>query len=71
MIWIITMIAQLPEMKGFDMIPDSLSSEVLLVVVAERVFGRIKSWMEGKENDKRMDKHGERIAKLEGRLNSR
>ena len=53
-------------MEGYDIISDSLSGEIIGVVVLERIWSKISGWLEGKAMDKRLDTMSERIAKLEG-----
>ena len=55
-------------MEGYDLISDSYSMEILAVLIVERVWGKIHSYLEDKALDKRLDKMSERIAKLEGKI---
>jgi len=54
-------------MEGIDFIPDFLSGEFIGLLALERVWSKVKGWLEEKSLDKRLDKMGERIARLEGK----
>jgi hypothetical protein len=54
-------------MEGIDFIPDFLSDGFIGLLALERVWSKIKAWLEEKALDKRLDKMGERIANLEGK----
>jgi len=47
------------------------SGEILLLVVAERIWGKIRGWIEGRSLDKRLDEMSENISYLKGKLNNK
>ena len=55
-------------MEEMDLISDSYSMEVIGVLIVERIWGKISGYMDEKRLDKRLDKMGEDIARLKGKL---
>jgi len=56
-------------MEEYNFIGDIFSGEILLLVVAERIWGKIRGWIEERAMDKRLDKMSETISYLKGKLN--
>jgi len=50
-----------------DIIPDIFSGELIALVILERIWSKVKAWLEERSLDKRLDKMSERIAHLEGK----
>lgn len=58
-------------MEEYNFIGDMFSGEILLLVVAERIWGKIRGWIEGRSLDKRLDEMSENISYLKGKLNNK
>jgi hypothetical protein len=61
-------------MEGYDIISDSYSQEMLIVLVAERIYTRIVSFWEErhkkideKKADDRLDQIAERLSEIKGK----
>ncbi len=54
--------------QGFDYITDSYSMEIIIAMVGERMWSKISGYLDDKKKDERMDDFGERISRLEGKL---
>jgi len=55
-------------MTDFNIIPDSYSSEIIILMVFERIWVKIRSYMDNKSLDDRLDKMSEDIAHIKGQL---
>ena len=60
-------------MNGFDLLPDSYSTEIIIVMIAERMWSKISAYIDARhekvdkqKDDDRLDKIAERLSKLEG-----
>ena len=53
-------------MEGMDYISDSYSMEIIIGLIAERMWSKVASYLDDKKKDERMDDFGERISKMEG-----
>jgi len=53
-------------MEEYDFIGDIFSGEILLLVVLERIWGKISGWIEDRSLNRRLDKMDKAISKLEG-----
>jgi len=58
-------------MEEYNFIGDIFSGEILILVVLERIWGKIRGWIEGREKDKRLDEMSETISYLKGKLNNK
>jgi len=56
-------------MEEYNFVGDVFSGEILILVVLERIWGKIRSWIEERAMDKRLDKMSETISYLKGKLN--
>ena len=60
-------------MEGYDIISDSYSTEIIVVMIAERMWSKISAYIDDRHSkvdkqkeDDRLDKIAERLSKLEG-----
>jgi hypothetical protein len=61
-------------MEGYDVISDSYSTEMLIVLIAERIWSKYSSWMDDRhrkidkqKEDERLDQIAERLSEIKGK----
>ena len=55
-------------MEGYDVIPDSYSAEVIAVMLVERIWSKIRSYLDDKAEAKKATKLEQRLAELESKI---
>ena len=55
-------------MEGYDVIPDSYSAEVIAVMLVERIWSKIRSYLDDKTEAKKATKLEQRLAELESKI---
>ena len=62
------------EPSGFDFLSDSYSTEIIAIMVAERLWSKISAYIDARhmkvdkqKDDDRLDEIAERLARLEGK----
>ena len=62
-------------MEGYDVISDSYSTELIIVMVAERLWSKVSAYIDDRhqkvdkqKEDERLDDIAERMARLEGKI---
>ena len=55
-------------MEGYDVIPDSYSAEVIAVMLVERIWSKIRSYLDDKAEVKKATKLEQRLAELESKI---
>lgn len=61
-------------MEGYDLVSDSYSMEILILLVVERIWGRISTFLQERHDkidkqkeDARMDKIAENLSEIRGK----
>jgi len=61
-------------MNGFDLLPDSYSTEIIIVMIVERLWSKISAYIDARhekvdkqKDDDRLDKLAEELAEIKGK----